>query len=1346
MYASAPHSNWKTVELSMSLNKVLLFLTALLLASPVATASDYKVSLLLGDMSIRQAMDAVKGVIADHPELRNSDIRVYSSTRVREQDLDHLVSSDLVIIQILGRVLITNIQDELKQAISRGARVYAFGGSINDDDTAMGIISDLDISQYFETGGAGNIRNGLLNALSRIGADVDFDEPQDVPTVGLYEAGSGSWFTDFEEFRRNYHNYKPGKPWVGFVIYQSNVVAGTTSHIDAVITELERRDFNVLPIFGYPPEEGIERFFFDENGASRVEVVIAASIKIGVAPETLIPLLQRLDVPVINAISLYSLTKEEWEASPIGMDITERAWQLAMPEMAGLIQPTVFASKERVRHPDTGIEYIEERAIPERVEMLAKRVSRWVELRRKPNSEKRVFLQYFNFPPGREGIGAAYLNVLPESLWQVMARMKEEGYDLAGMPSDKEALRDDIINLGANIPNWNHDEIERLAHSGEAVLLPVDTYKKWFAELPKTAQDMVIKSWGRPEVNTIMAHIDDDGKRYFVLPVRRYGNVLLGPQPSRGKTEDPEKLYHDVSFPPSHQYIAFYLWLFKEFGADAMFQFGTHGTHEWLPGKEAGLNIDDAPEYLIQDLPNLYTFIMDNSGEGTIAMRRGMAVMITHLTPPFDKIGLNPELKELEERINDYNRATQQSPLLAEAHLQNIKELATNMGIFTDLGIDIGEAGPNHFDDGHDGHDHSHGSLDEMEPEELVDVIHHYLEEISDRITPFGMHTFGVPPREEYVQSTAETIASMDTTLDDAQRAARIEELKSLIYLSATRELDALIAGLSGRYIPAGPGGDPLRNPSALPTGRNFYSFDPRRIPALSTYNMGNRLANELVEDYRSRHGVYPDKLTFTLWGVETMRNEGVQEAQIMSLLGIRPVYDAMGVVRGVEAIPREELGRPRIDVTVIPSGLHRDLFSNVVALLDQAVTVAIAQDEPDNSVRINTLSTQAMLEERGVDNELAARMAGVRMFTVPPGSYGTNLENVIDRSDTWDDEQKVADVYFMRMSHMYGQGFWGDSGKGTGIEDLGKDLLKNALSGTKMTVHARSSNVFQVLDGDDPFASFGGVSLAVRAVDGTTPEVMISNLADPTRASQDTLERFMGRELRSRYLNPEWIKAMQEEGYAGAKFVNQVVQNMWGWQVTTPEAVDSAKWNEMYETYVNDRHNLDMEQFFRQAGNLWAYQALMTRMLEAVRKGYWDADAKVVEDLGAKVSELIEELQLACTEEDCHDPILTKLVQASLVPAPMVPMVQAMAPPAPSAAPADAGASPEATPESSSATEGGSQQVQGFAMEEVVQNAAPEFDQTTRLIQISGFLLLCAALWWGFRRAYPSTYRLSGR
>ncbi len=1323
----------------MSLNKFCLGLLLMLAAWMVQAAEPLRISLLLGDISTKQTVDVMRTLQAELPELAAAKIVVYSSTKVLEQDLEHLSRSDLVILTIMGRTQVNSIRDHLAQAIKGGGQVYAFGGTEDEQDKAMGIRTDLELRRYFETGGAENTRNGLLYALSKRGLALPFVPPQAIPEVGLYDAGTKSWYTDFEAFRNNYAHYDPKRPWVGFFIYQANVVAGTTAHIDAVIDALEKRGLNVMTVFSYPPEKAIEQYFLDAGGKSRVEAVVAASIKIGVNPDTLIPLFKRLNVPVINAISVYSQTRAEWEASPIGLDIMERSWQLAMPEMAGLIQPTVFAAKERFKDPDTGVEYMEERAIPERVEMLARRVHRWVELRRMDNHDKRVFLQYFNFPPGKEGVGASFLNVVPESLWQVMTRMKEEGYKLDGMPTEKKPLQDAVLEYGSNIPNWNHDMIEELAKSGHAVLLPVETYKKWFAELPQAAQDFVIKSHGRPEVNTIMAYIDEQGKRYFVLPVIRYGNVLLGPQPSRGWTEDPEHLYHDVTISAPHQYIAFYLWLHKEFKPDAMLQFGTHGTHEWLPGKEAGLSIADSPEYLIQDLPNLYAFIMDDTGEGTIAQRRGMAVMITHMTPPFDKAGLNPELRELEAKIAEYQSALQKSPLLAEAHLDGINELAERMGLFKDL--EMGKLEVFHGDTEHPEHEHDHAAHDfsgDPTPE-LIDTLHHYLEEMSDRPTPFGLHTLGVAPQDKFIDSTAEAIVSLDTTLSAGQRRARVEEIKGLIRLSARQELDSVISGFNGGYIEAGVGGDPLRNPNALPTGRNFYSFDPRRIPAESTYKLGAKLARELIETYKGKHGEYPDKLTFTLWGVETMRHEGVQESQIMYLMGVRPVWDARGVVRGVEPISRAELGRPRIDVTIIPSGMHRDIFSNVMALLDSAVSVAQAQEEPDNALRNNTAKTRAMLEQRGVKAELAARMAAVRMFTVPSGAYGTNLSGVTDRSDTWDDEQKVADVYFMRMSHMYGQGFWGESGEAVGQAGVGKDLLKAALSGTKMTVHSRSSNVYQVLTGDDPFQSFGGVSMAVRAVDGKTPEVFISNLENAANMKQETLDKYMGREMRTRYLNPEWIKEMQKEGYSGAKFMNMVVQNLWGWQVTVPEAVDAAKWNEMYATYVQDRHNLDMEEFFRDSGNLWAYQALMTRMLEAVRKGYWKPDDAVVQDLGQKVSDLIEELQLKCTEEDCHDPILTKLVQANLVPVP-APAAVAIASAMPAAAAAGQ-ASPSQAPSAEGSTQ--AQPVEGYAMQEVSMNMATEMKPVTPWMQILGFLALCAALGLGFMRVYRWSYRI---
>jgi cobaltochelatase CobN len=268
----------------------------------------------------------------------------------------------------------------------------------------------------------------------------------------------------------------------------------------------------------------------------------------------------------------------------------------------------------------------------------------------------------------------------------------------------------------------------------------------------------------------------------------------------------------------------------------------------------------------------------------------------------------------------------------------------------------------------------------------------------------------------------------------------------------------------------------------------------------------------------------------------------------------------------------------------------------------------------------------------------------------------------VIVASNTWDNEKQVVDVYFMRMGHPFGQGFWGEKVEHKG-EELGATILKNALSGSKMAVHSRSSNVFATLDNDDFFQYLGGTAMAIRAVDGKSPEVYVTDMSNPKEARQETLEKVMGREMRSRYLNPEWIKEMMKEGYAGARFVDKVTEHLWGWQVTVPEAVDSAKWQEMYETYVVDRNGLGIKDMFRKAQNMWAYQSVVSRMLETVRKEYWKPDQKVVETLAEEYAKSVQEVGLACCDHTCNNPQLTQFTSGTLLSVPgMRPLQQSFA------------------------------------------------------------------------------------
>ncbi|MFA5074147.1 MAG: cobaltochelatase subunit CobN [Nitrospirota bacterium] len=1201
----------------------------MLYTTAAAEPAPLKVSLLLGDTHSKAAAEVVNAITREHPELKRVSFHVYPSTNIRNSDLTHLRQSSLIILLARGRQLLDAVSPELKEAVQRGAKIYSVGETYGNDFKKAGIVPSKKLNGYFSAGGVENLKNMILCVL---GTDFSFpfscDEVKRFPEVGIYDQRTKNTFSTFQDYQKARPDYGETRPVVGIVLYKSSLDSGQTKHIDALIESLEKVGFTTLSVYGYPSETAVERFFLDEQGKSRVRLVVALGMKIGVNANTSVPLLTKLNVPVLNAITLFSQSKEEWEQSASGLDIFERAWQIALPELAGVIEPTVIASKEKIKDSQTGLEFVEERSIPERVQRLTDRIQAWINLQDKPNKDKRIALLLYTYPPGKHNIGASYLNVLPESIFLMLNRMKEESYFIGDKPLNKEILFDHVFRYGRNIGNWAGGEIDRLARTDKPVLIPLDEYKQWFQELPERLRTAILKDWGPAEKSSIMIWKREDSKKYIVIPVVRYGNILLTSQPARGWEQDSKKLYHDVSIAPHHQYVAFYLWLKKGFQADAIVHIGTHGTHEWLSGKEAGLAPADPPEALIQDIPNIYPYIVDDVGEGLQAKRRGMAVIIDHMTPPFDKAGLNKELRELQGLMNEHASAKGKSTALAESKRVEINNLAKKIGLLKDL------------------------SLAEIKTEHDIEALDDYIRDISEKQTPFGLHTFGKTPEKKFIRSTAEAIVSLDKNLSPGEKELRIRQMEKKISESAKRELDSFISALAGRYIPAGPGNDPLRNPDSLPTGKNFYSFDPARIPSKATYEMGMKLANDLIEGYKKRHGTYPDKLTFNLWGVETVRHEGVMDSQIMYLLGIKPVWDERGKVIGVEAISRAELGRARIDVTIVPSGLYRDLFSNLIALLDKAVTLAKDQDEKDNALKAHILKTKEMLMQKGIAEELAERLATVRLFTVPPGAYGTNLEKVIPLSNTWEKEEQLSDIYFMRMSHLYGQGFWG--GKETqGSEDLSRTLLQTALRGSKMVVHSRSGNVYATLDNDDFFQYLGGTALAIRAVDGKTPEVYVSNLANPRAPKQETLEKYMGRELRSRYLNPAWIKVMMHEGYAGARYVNKIFENLWGWQVTVPHAVDGAKWNELYETYVLDRNNLGIKEMFEQAKNMHAYQALVARMLETIRKGYWKPDEKIRETLAKEYAETAEEVGLACCDHTCNNPLLTEFTSTILVSVP---------------------------------------------------------------------------------------------
>jgi cobaltochelatase CobN len=998
---------------------------------------------------------------------------------------------------------------------------------------------------------------------------------------------------------------------VGLATTRSGLTSGDTTYLREIVEAFEAKGLAVLPFFNYPAHAELDRLLLDDTGNPRVSAIAALSFKLGVIPDQIIPALEVIGVPVISGIRLSADDPDTWAASDIGIGLDERSWQIGSPELAGAIAPTVVAGRVNRFEPEVGINVSVTETIPERVERWADRVARLVRLQTLPNADKKVAVMYYNYPAGKGNVGASYLNVLPDSLMEILQGLNSAGYTTGELPAAPEDLLDLVRTRGANAESQAQLDELLQASGADAVLLNIDVYRSWLENVPAALTEAITAQWGPPEDSSLI-WTDDNNQSFFVLPAMRFGNILLAPQPTRGWDLDLEAAYHDTVLPPHHYYLAFYLWLQNEFQADAMVHVGTHATHEWLPGKEVGFTEADASEVMVGAVPQVYPYIVDNIGEGQQAKRRGMATIISHMTPPITQASLNPELLTLNTALTDLSLSQARGSAVAGDRLREITQMAATMGLLTDLNIVLAEQA--------------------MLSEDQIELIANHIDDIGERLVPFGLHTFGVSPDAEATMATAQAMASVRDFASESERAEFVAEMDSLLQQSGPLEMKAFLRALDGRYVSAGPGHDPISNPSSLPTGKNFFGFDPSRLPAPVTYEAGRELAEQLVQSHRdANEGEYPDRIVFNLFSVESNRHEGVQEAQILALLGVRPVWENNGRVSHMALIPREELGRPRVDVTILPSGLYRDVFGEVLLRLDEAVNLAAMAGEAYNIVAANVRTATAELIAQNVPAELAGRLAGVRIFGTPTGAYGPGIDTPINAETSWETEQEVVDVYFNRMAHMFGRGFWGEqpdqalTGQDSGR--LAISLMKQAMTGADAVVHSRSSNLYATLDNDDFYQALGGAAMAVRSIDGSTPKTLVTDLSDPRGGSNVSLERYMGTEMRSRYLNPEWIDSMLDEGYAGARFVNQVVDNLWGWQVTVPEVVDAAKWQEMYEVYVEDRYDLDIRERMTQANNLEALASLVQRMQSVIDKQYWSPSAEVREQLANVEASLLSEI-----------------------------------------------------------------------------------------------------------------------
>lgn len=1217
----------------------------LALTTMAVQASDTpKVLLMMSSHTAKAKGELLSDLAADQP----FTLEIFNSKGKSEEQIAQVwSSSSLVMLDGINPALSQFMFGKYQPLLAEFPKVPVISlGDVDNESMNQGLTSNQHkaIAEYFNNAGRKNYRH-LMQFLSAEVFDLSVLSvagPIIVPKVGFYHPSLPQLVTDDEESFFKWLAVSVKQPVIALAIHRSVVDYEQQQVVDALLRGLEEKGAKAFAFFfeGEDLPLSYPDLLQDGEGQTRIDLMINYRSLHYVSKRR--AEFEKLGVPVIHALNYTEGSEADYFADNSGVSPSLTPFFLVMPEDTGSIDPVIIAASEG------GNKVV----MQDQLDALVERAWSHASLGYKPNTQKKVATFIWNYPPGEKNIGAAFLDV-PSSIESIAAAMAERGYKI-----DQQDSKILIEWAGQLLrPYYRREDSATLIDKGLADWMPLSTYVDWFNTLPASVRDPIVERWGKPEDNAMLA--DHNGERAFVIPRMTLGNLIVLPQGVRAdNAKDHSSLYHDMKTPVNHAYLAVYLYARETFGADAYIHLGTHGSQEWLTGKERGLTVYDAPNLALGNIPVFYPYIIDNVGEAMQAKRRGRATMISHLTPGFAKAGLYAEVAELSELIGNYlileegrTRLNTQERIIAQADKLNMLK---------DLEISA-ETLQADFDS-------------------QLSRLQDHLSQLAEMSQPLGIHRFGQLPKSEHLTSTmlqmlGESFISaagqyeveqglslpqaqvrdernvvaleaqsgyqlLDTFLAGGKLPELSEELQNHLQqgreyadnFAGIAELQNLMSALDGNYIPVSYGGDPIRNPQAVPTGRNLIGFNPAKVPSKEAYEAGVQLMEQTIADYRKKHGRFPDKLAFSLWSLETMRHQGALEAQILHALGLKPKWNQQGNVTGTEVIPHSELKRPRIDVVISATGLYRDAFPNVMLWLAEAIDKVAQMKEENNFVYRHSQALQQQMLEEGSSEEDARYLSSVRIFSNESGNYGTGLNGASLASDSWETDDKLADLYMRRMGFAYGkdESRWSEDQRNVA-------LYGKVLSGTDGVIFSRSTNLYAMMTNDDPFQYFGGMGLAVRNLDGKTPEMYVSNLRRKDNVKTQTLGEFVNQEMRSRYFHPRWIEAMQESGYAGATAILDRVNNMWGWEVMTPETIRDDQWQEMFEVYVDDKYQMDMRKFFEEH-NAEALAQMLERMLEAVRKGYWPADAETLKKMVETYTELANQYDVATDNEKFTD------------------------------------------------------------------------------------------------------------
>ena len=1136
-------------------------------------------------------------------------------SRLVEGELSELLTgSDVVLVRILGGYRAW--PDGIDAVLASGLPTVVVSGEQAPDADLMrrstvpaGVA--VQAHSYLAQGGVDNLRQlhaFLCDTLLMTG--FGFAPPAATPTWGILERPAPS----------------SDGPTIAVLYYRAQQLAGNTAYVEALCAAIEAAGGRPLPVFCTSlrnPEAELMQLL--ETADAMVVTVLAAgsarpaSVGAGGDDDAWdVRHLAALDVPILQGLCLTS-SRSRWSDNDDGLSPLDVATQVAVPEFDGRIITVPFSFKEI--DEDGLISYVPD---PERCARVAGLAVNHARLRRVPPSEKRLALVFSAYPTKHSRIGNAVGLDTPASAVVLLEALRDNGYQVGEVPGlearDGDALMHALIERGGQDPDWLTDG--QLA--GNPIRIPAARYREWFADLPAGLADAMVAHWGPPPGDLYVDRSrDPDGE--IVVAAMQSGNLVILVQPPRGFGANPVAIYHDPDLPPSHHYLATYLWVRHEFGAHAAIHLGKHGNLEWLPGKTVGMSADCAPDAALGDLPLIYPFLVNDPGEGTQAKRRAHATLVDHLIPPMARAETYGDISRLEQLLDEHSNIAALDPAKLPAIRQQIWTLMRAAKMDHDLGL-AERPEDDHFDDMLL---HVDGWLCEIKDVQIRDGLHilgaapagaaeldlvlailrarqlfageQHLPGLRQAL---GLAEDGSDDRAAVDEAEAEARALLsalqtkgwnadlvDDLTDDPAVAAilRFAAAEVVPRLAGTAgEVTQVLRALEGRYIAAGPSGSPLRGlVNVLPTGRNFYSVDPKAMPSRLAWETGVAMADSLLQRYRADHGDWPRSVGLSAWGTSAMRTSGDDIAEILALLGVRPVWDeASRRVVDLDVIDLAELGRPRIDVTVRISGFFRDAFPHVVTMLDDAVRLVASLDESpqDNFVRAHVA---ADLADHGDE-----RRATTRVFGSKPGTYGAGLLQLID-SRNWRDDADLAAVYTAWGGFAYGRGL---DGRPAAVD------MENQYRRIAVAAKNTDCREHDIADSDDYFQYHGGMVATVRALTGTAPAAYIGDNTRPDAVRTRTLSEETRRVFRSRVVNPRWMAAMRRHGYKGAFEMAATVDYLFGYDATAGVMADWM-YEELTAQYVLDRENRK----FLSESNPWALHGMSERLLEAAGRGMWE-------------------------------------------------------------------------------------------------------------------------------------------